>query len=214
VSQTVSLDNSAQKFNATLAYRREVEQRLGKLLCDSQNGNSENYSLFLIETKTLLERYVKAHWYDKSSVEDVVQNILFSLHKCRHSYDPALPFYPWLFSIAKCRLIDELRKVQKYKRLRLKISEQLEDFLSITLQGTNSIEKNFESSQKSEFLLAAEAALEKIPKRQKQAVVLLKAEDRSVKEGSQLMGVSEGAFKVLAHRGYNALRKVWKGGAE
>src|SRR3954451_9574771 len=42
--------------------------------------------------------------------EDIVQDILLALHLKRHTWDAAAPFAPWLFAIARNKLIDHLRR--------------------------------------------------------------------------------------------------------
>ena len=49
-------------------------------------------------------------------------------------------------------------------------------------------------------------ALEALPAKQRQAVELIHLNGRSVAEASIQAGVSPGALKVRAHRGYRALR--------
>ena len=51
------------------------------------------------------------------------------------------------------------------------------------------------------------AALDTLPRNQRQAVVLLKLEGLSVHEAARRVGVSPGALKLRAHRGYRALRE-------
>jgi RNA polymerase sigma-70 factor (ECF subfamily) len=43
-------------------------------------------------------------------VEDVVQETLISVHKARHTYDPARPFAPWFYAIASHRVVDVFRR--------------------------------------------------------------------------------------------------------
>jgi RNA polymerase sigma-70 factor, ECF subfamily len=43
-------------------------------------------------------------------VDDLLQEILLSIHKSRHTYNNDRPFRPWVFTIAKFRLLDHLRK--------------------------------------------------------------------------------------------------------
>jgi RNA polymerase sigma-70 factor (ECF subfamily) len=47
-----------------------------------------------------------------------------------------------------------------------------------------------------------------LPARQRDVIVGLKFEDRSVREVAGRMGMSESAVKVTAHRGYRALKRV------
>src|SRR5947199_45522 len=42
--------------------------------------------------------------------EDIVQDILLAVHLKRHTWDTAAPFAPWLFAIARNKLIDTLRR--------------------------------------------------------------------------------------------------------
>src|SRR5215510_5458193 len=43
-------------------------------------------------------------------VEDVVQETLLALHLKRHTWDDRRPFFPWVQSIAKNKLVDNLRR--------------------------------------------------------------------------------------------------------
>src|SRR4029077_1669093 len=45
------------------------------------------------------------------SSEDIVQEILLAVHLKRHTWDPTAPFGPWLFAIARNKLIDALRRM-------------------------------------------------------------------------------------------------------
>ena len=42
--------------------------------------------------------------------EDIVQDILLAVHLKRHTWDADAPFAPWLFAIARNKLIDVLRR--------------------------------------------------------------------------------------------------------
>src|SRR5437868_3878566 len=42
--------------------------------------------------------------------EDIVQDILLAVHLKRHTWDVKAPFAPWLFAIARNKLIDNLRR--------------------------------------------------------------------------------------------------------
>src|ERR1700759_2430042 len=42
--------------------------------------------------------------------EDIVQDILLAVHLKRHTWDVDAPFAPWLFAIARNKLIDALRR--------------------------------------------------------------------------------------------------------
>src|SRR5271155_532828 len=60
--------------------------------------------------------------------EDIVQDILLAVHLKRHTWRTDAPFAPWLFAIARNKLIDSLRK--RGKRVFVNI-----DDLAETLSG-------------------------------------------------------------------------------
>jgi RNA polymerase sigma factor (sigma-70 family) len=52
-------------------------------------------------------------------------------------------------------------------------------------------------------------ALQRLPQKQRRVIELLKLQDLSVKEVAIEVGLSEGAVKVTAFRGYEAMRKLF-----
>jgi len=58
------------------------------------------------------------------------------------------------------------------------------------------------------------AALAALPEAQRQAVTLVQVEGLSVAEAALRVGVSPGALKVRAHRGYRAMRRALEGARE
>ena len=71
-------------------------------------GNQADYARFLTSITPLLKRMVGKQ-LTASDVEDVVQEILISIHKARHTYDGFRPYKPWVFAIARYRVFDHLR---------------------------------------------------------------------------------------------------------
>ena len=59
------------------------------------------------------------------------------------------------------------------------------------------------------------AAVENLPRLQRQAIRLLKLEERSLKEAAALSGITVGSLKVATHRAIKSLRKILgnRGGA-
>jgi RNA polymerase sigma-70 factor, ECF subfamily len=173
----------------------------------AQQGSSEAYSRLLTSLLEPLRRFFKKRLHDPQMIEDLVQETLLSVHKARHTYQSSQPFAPWLFSIARYRLIDHLRVAGRtfYKNKSIEVVEDLSEL------STEFHLSHDERNQKSEINEELQEALAAIPARQRQAVLLLKQEDRSVKEAAMEMGVSESALKVLAHRGYVALRALLRG---
>ena len=175
------------------------EARWRDLMTRAQRGDSGSYAILLKELAPPLRGFVRKRLRDDATSEDVVQEILISVHKSISTYDPTQPFSPWLFSLARYRLIDEFRRSGRRHAREIFAIEGV-DFADSAMEDALSLlERQDENPELTH-------ALARIPPRQREAVLLLKSEDLSVKEAAARMQVSEGSLKVLAHRGYTALR--------
>jgi RNA polymerase sigma factor (sigma-70 family) len=130
--------------------------------------------------------------------EDAIQDILLTLHAVRHSYDPRRPFGPWLLAIARRRIADRLRS-----RGRLAAKE--------TALGPE--HETIAASAPNLYMLLSggrrlRGAMARLPARQREAVLLLKLRELSLKEASSETGMSIAALKVASHRGLKALRAM------
>lgn len=86
------------------------EQRWQALMRAAQDGHSASYARLLSEILPVLRRTVAHKWPRAPDVDDVVQEVLLSVHTFRHTYDPDRPFMHWLMTITTRRFIDAARR--------------------------------------------------------------------------------------------------------
>ncbi|MDA0780989.1 MAG: sigma-70 family RNA polymerase sigma factor [Rickettsiales bacterium] len=168
---------------------------LEELMHRSQQGDKQAYASLLGECNRILKGYLMKKISNSEDVEDIIQEILISLHNARHTYDKSRPFKPWLFSIAKFRLYDHFRKI--YKK-----SENESDYL-------NEISHEFdinvtESDDEYEELYGA---IDELPEKQRKIIELMKVEGYTAKEVAKKLNMSESAVKTSAHRIYKTLKQ-------
>ena len=72
--------------------QREEEARWGEWMAAAQQGDREPYNRLLQSILPYLRAFVGARLRDPSIAEDVVQNVLLSIHQARHTYRPERPF--------------------------------------------------------------------------------------------------------------------------
>lgn len=122
--------------------------------------------------------------------EDIVQEILLAVHLKRHTWDSEAPFAPWLFAIARNKLIDTLRRRGR------RIFVNIDDFAE-TLPG----------EVPGETASAAEVAtqLNTLPQRQRDVLQSIAVEAASIKDTASKYAMSEGAVRVALHRGLASL---------
>lgn len=168
------------------------------MLC-AQQGDQRAYEELLRLVAREARSYVgrRVSWADWT--EDVVQEVLMTVHRTRHTYDPARPFAPWFYAIASSRLIDVLRS-----RKRVTTREVIDE--EALAQQPSPAATAAESSGDVREALAQ--AVARLPRVQREVVSLLKYEDLSVREVATRMHMTEGAVKATAHRGYKILRRT------
>ena len=174
----------------------EKVERWSELMEAAQDGDSGSYNILLKEISVPLRKYLRNRIDITSSIEDVLQEILFSIHKARHSFDPNKLFSPWMYAIARYRLIDYFRHHSRIIEKEVKDEQILENIAS---PGDDYEEYNAGGS--------LNKALAELPDKQRKIIELLKLNGLTVKEAALEIGMSEGALKVAAHRAYKFLRK-------
>src|SRR5215470_6141190 len=90
------------------------DRKLSALMRRAQGGDPLAYEALLVEATALVRAFVRRRLRELDAVEDVVQETLLSIHRDRHTYDPSRAFLPWMYAIARHRLLDF---VQKQRRL-------------------------------------------------------------------------------------------------
>ncbi len=176
--------------------REAREARWRAWMGAAQQGDQASYEKLLRELLPELRAFVRRRLFDAGSQEDVVQNILLSLHRARHTYRSERPFTPWLYAIARNSLTDHTRA----RGRRLSRERSLED---------GGVPEPVAAEPAADDALSPEleAALVGLPPKQREAVVLVQVEGLSVVEAAARAGVTVGALKVRAHRGYRLLRE-------
>lgn len=75
-----------------------------------QNGEYEAFTALYERHSGKVYAYLKGHVFERSAVDDLLQQIFLKLHEHRSRYNPSFPFLPWLFSITRNTVIDFSRK--------------------------------------------------------------------------------------------------------
>jgi RNA polymerase sigma-70 factor (ECF subfamily) len=182
------------------------EAELSRLMRSSQKGDAGDYRQLLLRIRSMLAKYidhsfVRFGFGSGSGQEDVLQEILLAIHVKRHTYDPEQFFLPWMYAIARYKMIDYVRKNRAFSSA-LDLEEELEHIESMTALD-----------------LTAEADLEKLleilSEKQRSVLKLVKLEGLSLEEAAAKTGYSVSDVKVTVHRAMKTLQeKVKEDGRE
>ena len=172
---------------------------LARLMCAAQGGDQAAYSDLLRAIIPLVRSYAvrRCSFLGHADIDDLVQDVLLSVHAVRKTYDTDRPFKPWLFAIAHHRVVDVLRR----RALRTANEVAAEDIPCSEIPDPASNEAPFGDSG------SIHQALRALPRTQRTALELLKLKEMSLKEAAAEIGSTVGALKVSTHRAMLSLRR-------
>ncbi len=167
----------------------------------AQAGDMRAYELLLKEITPRLRQIVRRQrqFFTAEEVEDLVQDVLMSVHAVRATFDPRRPFMPWLFAIAHNRLVDNARRYARGRANEVQVDE-----LPVTFADNRTNGESEEYRDPEELA----NAIRSLPDGQRKAIEMLKLREMSLKEAAAASGTNVGALKVSIHRAVATLRKT------
>jgi RNA polymerase sigma factor (sigma-70 family) len=175
--------------------------RLGLLMRAAQRGDATAYVELLREITPKIRRIIlrQRRFAGAAEAEDLVQDVLLSVHTVRATYDPSRPFVPWLLAIVRNRLVDGARRYARTSGREVCIDES-----DVTFPEHPTNDESGEIGDAG----ALHEAIRALPEGQRQAIELLKLKELSLKEAAAISGSSVGALKVATHRALATLRRT------
>ena len=177
------------------------DERLGALMGAAQGGDAAAYSELLQAITPRVRRIIgrRRGFAGEEEVEDLVQDVLLSVHQVRATYDAARPFMPWLLAIVHHRLADGARRHARTAAREVALDETNPTFVEPATNLVHHASGDVETLRR---------AVRSLPARQRTAIELLKLQELSLKEAAVTSGMKVGSLKVATHRAMAALRKA------
>ncbi len=176
-----------------------AEQDLAALMRAAQDGDAQAYQTVLRACVPIAAATARRSGVRPDRVDDVVQDVLLTIHRALPTYDPGRPFQPWLRAIASRRAIDSLRLHGR------RGAREVQDEAAVLAHAEPGPDAEADASRQDDGA-RLRAAVATLPPLQRQAVELLALQERSLDQASRETGRSKGALKVNLHRALKALR--------
>ena len=171
------------------------EPELRALMLAGLGGDEASHKSLLMKLSAYLRAYFKGQLArigrSASDAEDLVQETLIALHTRRHTYDRSQPLTPWVYAIARYRLVDYLRRT-KAAKMDVPVEEAEGVF---AVDDVSAVDSGLDLTK----LLA------QLTPKMRQAIQFVKLDGLSVSEAATRAGMSQSAIKVSVHRGLRAL---------
>lgn len=129
---------------------------------------------------------------DSDEAKDVTQEVFIKALNSLHKFDFRSSFKTWLYRIAANESINMLRKKKIRQFFSISGNDDDENEMQFKDDSPNP-EQNYESNELYNQIMAA---INKLPKKQREVFLLKYFEQLTYEEISQMMGVSVGALKA------------------
>lgn len=164
----------------------------------AQDGDQAAYRMVLRAIVPAIRRIVARRIFDEALVEDAVQDTLMTIHRLRHTYDPARPLMPWVAAIATSRAIDALRRTGGARRFEIMDEAAMDAALDHAAHDPG---EAWGQEREVGRLLG------RLPQRQRMMVEMVKLKEMSLDEAAGASRMSVSAVKSLLHRALARLRE-------
>ena len=176
-----------------------ADRRRSAWMAAAQAGDGAAYQALLRDCIPVIKSVARRRGVVADRIDDVVQDVLLTIHRARQTYDPSRSFTAWLSVITDRRAIDLLRRIHRqdvrevYAPLAFEshadqAADPAQEFAHADATGT------------------VARALASLPTRQREAVQHLVLEERSLADAAALTRRTKGSLKVNLHRALKALR--------
>jgi RNA polymerase sigma factor (sigma-70 family) len=171
---------------------QSVHEDWGVLLCAANKGDENAYLEFFQRISPVLRGIVwaKSAGLGPAACEDILQDILLAIHLKRNTWRPEAPLRPWLFAIARYKIVDAFRARGS------KVNVPIDDF-ALDLMAPDAVDPT-EAADMAKLIGM-------LDKRSAIIVRQIGIEGANITETAQSLNLSEGAVRVALHRALKQL---------
>lgn len=178
-----------------------------RLMARAQRGDGQAYARLLTSLLPAIRALIRRQITDPLLTEDVIQDVLLSLHRVRHTYDPRCPFLPWLTAIVSARSTDALRRRGRDRRWHPAADGPNGDVSEPPdAPAARGDEPGFSLHQR-DRQRELQGILGQLPLRQREVVEDIHLREMSLAEAASKSQLSVAAVKSLLHRALTTLRR-------
>jgi RNA polymerase sigma-70 factor (ECF subfamily) len=180
-----------------------------QLMLDVKAGDEQSFALLLHRYRTPLVNFLYRMVRNREQAEDLAQEVFIRVYRARADYVPSAKFTTWLFRIATNLALNSVRDT-RHQRMEVSLDAPVtvdtEDGdgrpLDVAEKNPNIEEHLVQEAQRDMI----RHAIEKLPEKQRAAVLLHKYQELDYGEISKILECSESALKSLLFRAYETLR--------
>jgi RNA polymerase sigma-70 factor (ECF subfamily) len=169
------------------------------------SGHQHRYSDLVERYQSQIVNYVCRMLGNYEDAVDLSQDVFLKAYSALGSYRPQYPFAAWLFRIARNAAIDEIRK-RRLSTVSLDAPVEFEDGSAGREVESQGLDPQ-DSYLGLEFADQISSAIDQLPDKYREPIVLRHAADLSYEEIAQALELPIGTVKTRIFRARDALRQ-------
>jgi len=178
---------------------RDRDAALAALMVAYQDGDAMAFDALYGEVAGPLLGYLRSLTREATRAEDLLQEAFLQVHRARATWDRARPVKPWLYAIARNVFLMDRRAAGRRGRHEALADEELPD-VPVPPEVESLADRD-----------SVRRALARVAPERREALLLHHVAGLSFREVGAVLGITEGAAKVRAHRGAVELREILGG---
>ncbi|MBP9853271.1 MAG: RNA polymerase sigma factor [Candidatus Omnitrophica bacterium] len=178
-----------------------MEKTDEEIMLDYQSGNREAISMIFHRYKNRILNFCVRILGNRADAEDVVHDVFVALLSSPYKQQPNAKFSTWLFTIARNRCIDKIRKTKKIFSMTFTNKDQSTQW--DVPDETDISSQNLEKKERAVFV---QKAISRLDYQQREAIVLREYHQFSYDEIAKILNCSLNNVKILIFRAREKLR--------
>jgi RNA polymerase sigma-70 factor (ECF subfamily) len=176
------------------------------LLERAQAGDDEAFGALVLRLDTPVRRFIRRLVGVSDAEDDIVQDVFIRLYRKLNRIRPGQGVRPYLFRMVRNRTYDELRRLGRYEVMSLD-DEPVEAYASFSsLPVADQLPE--ETAHWLLIQLEVQAAIDRLPELQRQALILYAEEGLTYAEIAEVMDTSLGTIKSRLFHAKQGLHRL------
>lgn len=180
-----------------------MEQTDENIMLDYQSGNREAITMIFHRYKNRVLNFCLRILGNRADAEDATHDVFVTLMNSRYTHHPNAKFSTWLFTIARNRCIDKIRKTKKVFSLTLTNNDRTAD---VQWDVPDDADSSADDLEKKERAVLVQKAIARLAYQQREAIVLREYHQFSYDEIAKILNCSLDNVKILIFRAREKLR--------
>ncbi len=168
-----------------------------ELMALYQNGSQTAFQSLYERHSGKVYGFLKKRISSEQKVHDIFQEVFLKIHRSKHQYKKNFAVLPWIFTITKSVMIDELRKDKR--------KVVVSDF-NLDLLPTSELTPQVAVRDQIHDIIST------LPESQKAAMHLRYIEEKTFSEIAAVLGTSDMNVRKLVSRGIQRLKELIRSG--